>query len=514
MRAQRLRLLLAVIVLDVVAATTVVGVARAAEDSEIPAALHGAVETQALTAGNGALALFVDPGTAYAYSTMDRDDYGGGSISYTMTARGANLNLGTIAYAVIWAAPDCNQDANYGCIASGGEGTPNTGLHEAAGFPLYAEALYPPPPKENGESREFVYKCVVNKDAPGEAPTNGAAADICKSSDAVPLTSWAEAPGEELRSTGFSRAAGFATDVVSVGGSESHSEVRYAGGGKLVSSGSSAVTDISILGGQIAIESSKVTGSITSGVSGEPERKASCSFSGLTIGGQPVRVDDISNPEVQAALDQIAEATHYKVEIFPPSPVTLEEREGGKQVASCNGVKVFITDLNQGSPVPVCAPPVDPSVPECVPALGNRVELTFGAINVQQSVNDFAAPEIGGDLTGGLTGAVGDVGGGGGADLSSSAPAALPSGGGDADAAFAPAPSSGGGSGGATQAAPGSVAINGSQLTSATGGRNLGAIGALTAAAATALMGGVLLLIGVVNALGSGGRLKIPFFGP
>ena len=111
--------------------------------------MHGAVETQAVTLGNGAAALLVDPGTAYAYSTLDRDDYGGGSVSYTMTARGANLNLGTIAYAVIWAAPSCDQKAdpnapNVPCVMSGGAtGTPDTGLEDAAGFPGYAEALYP-----------------------------------------------------------------------------------------------------------------------------------------------------------------------------------------------------------------------------------------------------------------------------------------------------------------------------------------------------------------------------------
>ena len=48
-----------------------------------------------------------------------------------------------------------------------------------------------------------------NKDAPGAAPTNGSAAEVCKSSDAIPLSSWAEAIGDSLASRGFSRAAGF-----------------------------------------------------------------------------------------------------------------------------------------------------------------------------------------------------------------------------------------------------------------------------------------------------------------
>src|SRR5436190_5982788 len=58
MRGKRVRLLAALALLNVVAGTTVVGVARAAVDADIPSSLHGAVETQAITAGNGALALF------------------------------------------------------------------------------------------------------------------------------------------------------------------------------------------------------------------------------------------------------------------------------------------------------------------------------------------------------------------------------------------------------------------------------------------------------------------------
>jgi hypothetical protein len=499
---------------NLIGAATVVGVARAAEaPTDLPSNLHGSVETQAITDGNGALALFVDPGTAYAYSTFDRDDYGAGSVSYTMTARGANLNLGTIAYAVIWAAPDCSADGNYGCIASGGEGTPNTGMHEAAGFPLYAEALYPPPPPEAGASREHVYKCVVNKDAPGEAPTGGAAGDVCKTSDGVPFSSWAEAPGDELRSTGFSRVAGFATPVVSVGGSESHSDVRYVGEDIMRSSGKSAVTDISILDGQITIESSSVRGFIESGGDGVPKRGASCTFSGVSIGGQEVAIKDIANGDAQKLLDGVRDATGYEVKIIPPSPVELREDEGGKQVAACRGVQVFITDLHQGSPVPLCVPAVDPSVPECVPAAGNRVELTFGGINVQQSVNDLGSSisDLGGGLAsipgGDVGGAVGDVP----TDYSTpSAPSAT-------DNVFTPpVPSGNASSAGApaTASAPNEVAMNGEQLASASSPRSLGMIGALTAAAAAALLGGILGLVGVVNALATGGRFKFPGLGP
>jgi hypothetical protein len=335
---------------------------------------------------------------------------------------------------------------------------------------------------------------------------------VCKSSDSVPFSSWAEAPGEELRSTGFSRVAGFANDTLSVGASESHSDVRYVGKGKLRSVGESTISNIKLLDGQIRIRQSSVAAKIESGTSGEPTREAECTFSGLSIAGQAVDVKDIHDDSTQALLDSVADATGYEVKIIPPSPVVLEEGEGGKQVASCSGVKVFLTDLHQGSPVPVCVPPVDPSVPECVPAAGNRIELTFGSINVQQSVNDFAGL---GDLGGGLVGDVSALPASSTDYAPGSATLDAPSGGGTDSSAFTPAPSSGNAPSSAPDASQQSgVALGDQQLTSAIGGRNLGAIGALTAAAATALLGGVMLLIGVVNALGNGGRFRMPGFGP
>lgn len=507
MRGSRAGWLAALLLVDVVVATTAVGAARAEEDAALPSSLHGAVETQALTAGNGALALFVDPGTAHAYSTMDRDDYGGGSISYTMTARGANLNLGTIAYAVLWAAPDCSADGNYGCIASGGMGTPNTGLQEAAGFPLYAEALYPPPPEEDGESREYVYKCIVNKDAPGAAPSGGAANDVCKGSDSIPFASWAEAPGKELRSTGFSRVAGFGSPVASIGVSQSSSDVRYAGGGKLVSKGRSAINDISILDGQITIGQSSVAALVEAGIGVAPKRQASCTFSNMAIAGQAVSVDDLSNGDAQELLNGVRDATGYEVKIIPPV-LTVEEGEAGKQIASCRGAQVFITDLHQGSPAPACTPLIDPTVPQCVPAAGNRIELTFGSISIQQSVNDLAESLPG--LGDGIAPAPSDVGD------TSFAPAPSDAGGdtsfideGLRGAPSLPAPTSSGG-GEATTGGAGGLAVEGTQLASSVEGRNLGAIGALTAASTVALGAGVLLLISVVNALGTGGRIRFP----
>lgn len=497
-----------------------------APPADLPGAMHGAVETQAVTAGIGALSLLVDPGTAYAYSTIDRDDYGGGSVSYTMTARGANLNLGTIALAVLWAAPSCEPEPNPQCVLSGGDvaegdpaedgrekvGGPNTGLHEAGGFPAYAEALYPPPPEESGQpSRETVYKCVVNKDAAGGGFTDGAAQDVCKDRDEIPMTAWATAVGKEYRSFGFSRAGGFdVPDVIHVGASESTSEVKHAGGGKVLSEGLSTAEDISIAGGQIRIASSSATGRVFAGAGDPGERSAACTFSGLTIGGEPVSPGELEAGDAQPLLDGVEQGTGFRVEIIPPAAPVTEVREGGKHVAECTGLKVNITDVRPGSPVPVCAPPVDPNVPPCVPGLGNRFEFTFGKISVQESVNQFAA-SLGGDLSSAL------------GELAVSPDSSLAPGGADVlGEQFAAAPSTAtdvgaAGLGGGGGAPPSGAEVDFGSATEQAGGarvalksQNLAAIGGLTAAAGVAIIGSILLLIGVVRSLATGGPLKIP----
>lgn len=510
MRIRRL-LTVATTVLALFGAGGLMGVG-AAPPPDLAPSLHGAVETQALTAGVGALALFVDPGSAYSYSTMDRDDYGGGSVAYTMTARGANLNIGTIPAAVVWAAPSCEPDPNAPCVLSGGLGTPNTGLHEGGGFPGYAEALFPPPPAEAGQSRERVYKCVLNKDAAGAAPTDGALQDICKSSDSVPLTSWAEAVGDDFRSWGYSRAVGFdVPGVLKVAGSESQSEVKALPGGKLSSTGYSVLRDISIAGGQITIDSTRSSGSVTSGADGQADRSAACGFEGLSIGGEQISPSELDSGDAQPLLDGVEQASGFRVQIFPPSPVVTEVREGGKHVAECTGLRVHITDIRQGSPVPVCTPPVDPTIPQCIPAFGNRFEFTFGRISVQQSVNSFAGPPSTG--ASGLIdpGLLPDAAGGGGDVLGTSfaaAPDATPAGG--LGSAPAPTPPAGGGGGDGAGALESATATPGGVVT---GTRNLALIGGLTAAGASAIGFVVLLLIGVVGSLATGKPLRIPGLG-
>ncbi|MBV9934852.1 MAG: hypothetical protein JO367_11175 [Actinobacteria bacterium] len=498
--------------------------------AEVPPSMHGAVDTQALTLGNGAAALLVDPGTAYAYSTLDRDDYGGGLVSYTMTARGANLNLGALAYAAIWAAPSCDQKAdpnapNASCVLSGGAtGTPDTGLEDAAGFPGYAEALYPPPPAPNPD-RTSSYKCVVNKDSNGEAPTSGAAQSVCRAagpgaSDAVPLTAWGEVNGKEYRSTGFSRVAGIdIPGAIHVAVSESHSEVKAIGKNQLQSTGYSVLKDINIAGGQVHIDWVRSEGTIVSDPSGKATRSLDCRLGGLSIGGQGVALSGGELPvdQIQPMLDQVATATGYKVELVPPGTANGVQA-GGKQLVSCTGLLVKFADTHTQSPVPVCLPPINPMVPSCVPALANREELHLGAITVQQSVNSFASGDNGTAVSGGTGAASGSEGSSGMSDALSgsvlgstvtnpdtSSPSSSPA---SSESALPPSTSSGG---------EPQVSLNppASSIPTelATKGRNLAAIGALTAAGGTMILLVALLLIAVVNAMATGTPLRLPFLG-
>jgi hypothetical protein len=515
------KLLGTAVIAMVLAASTGLGAASAAPPAanDLPASIHGAVETQAVTLGNGVAALLVDPGTAYAYSTLDRDDYGEGSVSFTMTARGANLNLGTIAYAVIWAAPSCDTAAdpnapNAACVLSGGVAppvTPNTGLHEARGFPAYAEALYPPPPADSGDAaQDRVYKCVVNKDGPGAKPSNGQLGSTCKQSDAIPLTAWAEAIGDEYRATGFSRAAGFDLGTVKVGNNESFSQVVPIAGGKVVSEGYSVLQNISLLGGQITIDSVRSEARIVSAGNGDAKRSAACTFAGLKIQGQTIKAtngSELPYEQVAPLLKQVADATGYLVELIPPAEVISRVEEGSKQVVSCAGFQVKFTDTHTDPPVPFCLPAeIVPQLPQCIPALANREELAFGRITVQQAVTNAVALDLGG--AGDVLGSAGDALAGVGApadtlgtDLSATGPAGTDLGLGTTGALGSP-----------TTGGLGTGSGSGAVLQSAAHTVNSGRLGALAAISSLAWLVTILVLVGVVNSLASGRRLRLPGF--
>jgi hypothetical protein len=479
------------------------GAAGAAIDpATLPKSMHAAVETQAVTVGNGALSLLVDPGTAYAYALLNRDDYGGGSVAYDMTARGANVNPGAIAAAVIWAPPVCKGNPNAPCILAGNGSGANSGLHEAKGFPAYAEALFPPPP--SGPSQERVYKCVVNKDGPGSPPTGGQPQQVCQAGgNNVPLTAWAETIGSEFRGTGFSRAAGFDVPAaLSVGGSESFADVKPAAGGLLHATGYSEVHDISILGGQIRIQSVRSTAEILSGVGGTAKiRSSSCTYTGLTVAGHAVDTsgNELPAKQLQPLLDGVQAATKVKVEINPPVPATNTTDASGKHSATCSGPVIKLTDLRTEPLVPVCAPiPPSSGIPGCVPAAGNREEISFGRINAVESVNAFSA-------FGDLTAAVDTVGSATGATSGTGAPAATVG----STSADSTTPSG----------TPQPAASVGSPKRATGGYRgpltrtlkpNLAGVATAAAGAAGALGFGVWLLIGVVGSLARGTPLRLP----
>jgi hypothetical protein len=502
--------------------------------AKLPKSLHGAVETKAFTVGTvlpplvpAVGSVLLDPGPAYAYSSLDRDDYGEGNVNFTMTARGANMDPGAIAGAAMWAPANCDDpNAQLPCALRNPQdpisdpkrqsGAPpkqgDIGLETAAGFPLYAEALFPDNPAP-APSRQRTYKCLVNKDATGAQPTTGQAQTIChQGGDSVPLTAWAEAVGEDVRSEGFSRAEGFSSPgMFSVGPSESHSLVKPETDGSLHSAAYSTINSIDIGGGQIRVDQVRSEGDIKATTDKVINSSGSCTLSGLTIGGQ--RVQQSSGSEIDPSglkplLDGVEAATKLKVEIIPPKPAESTTVEGSKHVVSCAGLRITITDLRTQSLVPVCSPaapppppPGAPPAPQCVPPLGVRYELSFGSLSVQESVNVFAGGSP--DAAGGAAAAVS------GSDFS-------------ANPSVPDVPSADLGAGGVPTelnqtpfSPPRSRLGNGSNARNIGGGyklvgKNLAEVAALTAGSAAALGLCVWLLLGVVNSVAKGTALKLP----
>ena len=503
----------AVAVVALVAAGSTAAMSADAVPSGLPASLHGAVETKALTLGTGlppsvpaAGGLLLDPGPAYAYATVDRDQFADGAVSHTMTARGANLDPGSIAAAALWVAPVCTgpDSPNAPCVLSGQVGTNvDTGLEYARGWPGYAEALFPDQPGVKSQQR--AYKCVVNKDANDAAPTQGQAQDICKQGGtSVPVTAWAEAIGAEIRATGFSRALGFdIPGVLSVGASESLGEVRPDKGGVLLSRGYSTINSISILGGQITIDAVRSAGEIAATPDGAKTKKASCTFAGLTVAGEPVT--QMSGGELPAAqlaplLKAVYDATQIRVTIIPPKPVHITTAEGGKHVAECSGLQVNLVD-ERPQAVPVCGGPG-----QCVPPLGAREEMLFGKLSVLESVNNFAA-----FVTSGGASVLGNT-------AEQAAGAGVPSTGGELATSGGAASGSEASSLPSTSGGAGLYSATPAPLSGATRVRagpgyrivrpNLARIGAYAAGASSALGLCVWLLIAVVGAIARGTTLR------
>jgi hypothetical protein len=448
-----------------------------------------------------------------------------------MTARGANIDGGPIAGAAMWAPANCDDpNAQLPCALRNPmdpisdpkrkSGAPpkqgDIGLETAAGFPFYSEALFPDLPAP-APSRQRTYKCFVNKDANGAQPTTGQAQTIChQGGDSVPLTAWAEAVGDDIRSEGFSRAEGFSSPgMFSVGPSESHSLVKPETDGTLHSTAYSTINTIDIGGGQIRIDQVRSEGDIKATADKVVSSTGSCTLSGLTIGGQ--RVQQTSGGEIDPSglkplLDGVEQATKLRVEIVPPNPAQSTTVEGSKHVVSCAGLHIAITDERTQSLVPVCspvAPPPPPQgsgippAPQCVPPLGVRYELSFGTLSVQESVNAFA----GGSPDAGATAAVPAVlGNDVGANPSVPDVPAPDLGAGGVPTALNQTPFSPPRT--TRTVRPGNVRNTGVGYKLI--GKNLAQVAALTGGSAAALGLCVWFLMGVVDSVAKGTRLKLP----
>jgi hypothetical protein len=393
---------------------------------------------------------------------------------------------------------------------AGGEPQPgDIGLHNAAGFPGYAEALFPDQPGQ--PSQQSVYKCVVNKDANGAAPTAGQAQTICQQGgDSVPVTAWATAIKDQVKAEGFSRGLGFgAPGAFSVGASESHALVTPEAGGVLHSTGYSTIKSIDIGGGQIHIDQVRSEADIKATADKLISATGSCTMSGLVVGGQPVQQTtggELPAQQLQPLLDGVQQATQLQVHIDPPTGVENITVEGSKRVVDCAGLRISITDLRSDTGVCFPAPPPQPppdsglplTVPQCVPPLGTSYELSFGKISVQQSVNAFPS---GAFDTGGATTAVEGV------DLSAP-PVSADLGGIGAETPPIAAPPF-------SQTSTGPTRSSGNISNAAGPGfkflkANLATIAAWTAASAAGIALVVWLLMGVVNSISQGTRLRLP----
>jgi hypothetical protein len=331
----------------------------------------------------------------------------------------------------------------------------------------------------------------------------------------VPLTAWAEAVGDDIRSEGFSRAEGFASPgMFSVGPSESHSFVKPETDGTLHSTAYSTINSIDIGGGQIRIDQVRSEGDIKATADKVVSSTGNCTLSGLTIGGQRVQQsgNEIDPSGLQPLLDGVEQATKLRVEIVPPKPAQSTTVEGSKRVVSCAGLHIAITDERTQSLVPVCSPAAPPPppppgqpLPQCVPPLGVRYELSFGTLSVQESVNAFAGgfPDASGAA--GLPAVAGnDISANPSvpdlpsADLSAGGvPAALN------QTPFSPPRTT-------RTVRPGTTGIRNTGAGYKLIGQNLAQVAALTGGSAAALGLCVWFLLGVVDSVAKGTRLKLP----
>ena len=409
-----------------------------------------------------------------------------------MTSRGAVGNPGTLAAAVLWAAPastfpNCTS-GDTACYLS------PTGVHEAAGTPGYAEAIYPAFP--GSPDRTHVKKCIVNKDGNGANQTGGSLQAAC-AADAIPAYASADSDMDAGApyAHGFTRALGGEGGGLTVGGSDANADVRPDKAGNLVSKGYSHATGID-LGGVVQLKAVSAEASVVAAPDNPTAKQisASCTFSGLSIAGNAVPADVAKSldPKALKPFTDAAKGLGYSVTFIPPPPATVGRTPDGKFQASCTGLRVFIDDIDPSS------------------RTSSRLEYTFGYINIQAAVSNFASGALGDVVGGGLASGAGSVSdavgaippaAGGGEAVSTGSSSATPSGAADIG-------SSGSGGGKAQVSRQlGRVSANGALRNV---GPNAAMVGALSAATASAIGVGAWLLVGVILSLARGTRLRLP----
>lgn len=354
----------------------------------LPTSMHGSVDTQSMIVGAGGFTLFFTPGPSYAYATFDYDRFDKGSPpDVKMVARGVMLNPGDTAGAVMWQPrsiqpPLCGIDpqkpqqpkdttAFLLCLAQ-----PTGATEEAAGFPGYAEAFYPP--FAGLPDRQHTHKCILNKDANGATPTGGSFGPAC---DAVPVGA---APGlanadtsiEDLSAVGFTRLAGASLTNLAFGVSEAKSFIQPDNDGNLVTEGYSAIRNVNLFNGLVTIESVKNSARIVNkpGARDALEARAACTFDGLQIMGQGVPVDPKNGKPLTDGMKPLLDGARqagYDIQfVYPGGAFTGTDKTGNKRIASCEGLKIIITEIRAGSPTSA------------------RAEVDLGYIRVQSSVNN------------------------------------------------------------------------------------------------------------------------------
>jgi hypothetical protein len=465
----------------------------------LPNAMHASVENKAVILGIGGASLFVDPGPAYSLANIDYTRYADDvPADVAMKARGVVLDPGTIGGAVLWAPPNGtfgDASCNNQCMLL------PTGVHEAAGFPGYSEAFYP---DANGVNRQHTAKCLFTKDANEANPTGGALQNLCRNdAEATPSYAVADTFIDDLHSRGFTRVGGATgSTLISVGSSEALSDVRPTSTGKLVSLGYASASNILIANGVVQVGSIKASAEIDTepGTGAPAVAKASCVVDGLQIAGVDLPIDAGSqiDPKQFKPIHDAALARGFDIQVIPPAKPLITTDSVGKHSASCSGVQIIVDDIRPDSPA------------------NTRFEFTLGAITVKSSSNRFSILDSLSDTvsnavddTTSTAGSVDSAGGFGGVASSGGSPSAFDTG---ALSATGIGSTSGTGSTGAKSGSS-KPQVLGNQTARSLGGQkpiSRTTVVALTTATASAIGGSIWLLIGVVMALASGTRLRLP----